>query len=461
MEEPVEVYETLEVKQGEFLNRFIKKNLEGVIDGYDRIVSTAMDTVSQFTLVKGNEVKYTKIGLAFGRVQSGKTTYFHCVSACAFDNDYDIVIILSGVTKNLLNQNIKRLKYSFRECRDILEFKESSDFENDMSKHIDDIRDYFYSYKNRDRGVFISVLKDSSHLQKIKSIADAFVDKRIMVIDDEGDQFSLNTKINKGENQESSTFSKIKSIINTSDNLSFLSVTATPQANVFIEIYNDLSPEFVILVEPGESYCGLETFHSNSEYIAHVSGSKASFARDLREALIYYLFTVYETEINNSDQFIGKKNWMMIHNSRRIIKHINDFTELKDILDYDLKPMRNFNFDGKIDISKQKIINAISLAYEKHNISNKFGFSLRDFLSSFNKVLSAVYSNDKSIKIVNSKSSENYRKLQETKCGILIGGDMLGRGITVKGLTVSYLTRSTISGKGNVEQGGLDIGQII
>ena len=41
--------------------------------------------------------------------------------------------------------------------------------------------------------------------------------------------------------------------------------------------------------------------------------------------------------------------------------------------------------------------------------------------------------------------------LQKTKYGILIGGDMLGRGITIDGLTVSYLTRDTVSGKGNID----------
>ena len=44
-------------------------------------------------------------GIVIGKVQSGKTSNFISVLALAFDNGYDIAIVLGGNTLNLLKQN--------------------------------------------------------------------------------------------------------------------------------------------------------------------------------------------------------------------------------------------------------------------------------------------------------------------------------------------------------------------
>jgi len=448
-------YEISEVTKGKILNKYIEQNLENKIENYEQIVDSALNTISQFTLIKGEEIKNVKVGLAFGKVQSGKTTYFLCASACALDNGFDIIIILSGVTKNLLTQNKKRLKKSFRECKTFLQFYDSTDFKDRVNTVIDDIKDDFnsYAYSNINGGVFISVLKEDSHLRKINQIVTEFKDKRILIIDDEGDQFTMNTKINKA--MESTIFSYIRSILEISDNVSLLSVTATPQANIFIDIFDELSPDFIEIVEPGQDYCGLETFHSNNDYISFVSGDKREFSEDLSKSIIYYLFTIYETEFNNPSKYNNTKNWMLVHTSRLKTIHLNDFEELNDILSLELKPLsleKKFDF---LDIHKNKTLSKIKSVFNEFKILEKFNFSLEEFLQKFELVLNLIYTDydNYNIKIINSDESEidSEDELQTTKYGILIGGDMLGRGITIEGLTVSFLTRDTISGKGNID----------
>ena len=44
-----------------------------------------------------------KHGIVIGKVQSGKTSNFIALTALAFDNKYNIAVILGGNKNNLLN----------------------------------------------------------------------------------------------------------------------------------------------------------------------------------------------------------------------------------------------------------------------------------------------------------------------------------------------------------------------
>src|SRR5437870_5209304 len=52
-------------------------------------------------------------GMLLGRVQSGKTRTFISVLALAFDNGFDIAIVLSKNSKALIEQTAKRLNNEF------------------------------------------------------------------------------------------------------------------------------------------------------------------------------------------------------------------------------------------------------------------------------------------------------------------------------------------------------------
>lgn len=51
-----------------------------------------------------------KHGIVIGKVQSGKTSNFIALTALAFDNKYNIAVILGGNKNNLLNQNANRIR---------------------------------------------------------------------------------------------------------------------------------------------------------------------------------------------------------------------------------------------------------------------------------------------------------------------------------------------------------------
>ena len=59
------------------------------------------------------EGEFKKTGIVIGKVQSGKTSNFIALLALAFDNGYNIGIVMGGNTTELLTQNVNRIKKSF------------------------------------------------------------------------------------------------------------------------------------------------------------------------------------------------------------------------------------------------------------------------------------------------------------------------------------------------------------
>ena len=55
----------------------------------------------------------SKTGIVIGKVQSGKTSNFISVLSLAFDNNYNVAIVLGGNTLELLKQNASRISSAF------------------------------------------------------------------------------------------------------------------------------------------------------------------------------------------------------------------------------------------------------------------------------------------------------------------------------------------------------------
>ena len=103
-----------------------------------------------------------------------------------------------------------------------------------------------------------------------------------LIIDDEGDQASLNTRAawaarqgidieDLTENDVSTIYRRINGLRNIFPHHTFLQYTATPQANLFINIMDRLSPNFIKLLTPGDEYTGgIEFFRNNPNLIVEI-----------------------------------------------------------------------------------------------------------------------------------------------------------------------------------------------
>ena len=207
-----------------------------------KTIMSAAKILGQCPNPKGK--KQQKTGLAIGKVQSGKTSNFISLTALAFDNGYRIVIIFGGNTLPLLSQTEQRISKSFD-----LESREDFKFATFSSTNPLNPNALKNNYESKKK-IIITGLKEYSHIKRIRDFIKiaGLSDVPMIIIDDEGDQMSLNGAVNKA--QETTTYKNFKEMLINLDFSTFISVTATPQANLLIDICDILSPNFIELIQP-------------------------------------------------------------------------------------------------------------------------------------------------------------------------------------------------------------------
>ena len=218
-------------------------------------------------------------GLIVGQVQSGKTMSFTNVIGFARDNGFPIVILIAGNKDHLLTQSHDRLSRDLdvnggeglppwkvrknirsRDAHDEQMIMQTLANWNDPSLESDE-----------KATLLLTVLKQNQRLQALTDLLRRFDLSRtpVLIIDDEADQASLNTKINLG--LESTTYARLRQLRQGLRCHTYLQYTATPQAPLLVNIADTLSPDFVRVLEPGDEYVGgSEFFSPNSPYIVDI-----------------------------------------------------------------------------------------------------------------------------------------------------------------------------------------------
>ena len=168
-------------------------------------------------------------GIVIGKVQSGKTSNFIALTALAFDNNYNIAVILGGNKNNLLNQNADRIKRYFKNV-DEEKLVILTTNQNETLLQSDNIKRFMHE----GRKVIIVGLKHQKHINKIKNVFENTLlsNEPTLIIDDEGDQATLNTKV--FSNNMSTIYKSVIELKSKINKHCFISITATPQANILI-----------------------------------------------------------------------------------------------------------------------------------------------------------------------------------------------------------------------------------
>ncbi|MFV0363832.1 MAG: Z1 domain-containing protein, partial [Suipraeoptans sp.] len=385
-----------------------------------------------------------KTGIMIGKVQSGKTSNFIALTALAFDNEYKITIVLGGNKNNLLDQNASRIESYYQEVpKDKLSILTT----NKNAKLI--TAPTIKSFLLGGRNVLIVGLKHQKHIDQIAEIFnDPYLrDVPTLIIDDEGDQATLNTKKNK-QTEMSVIYNSVISLKSKIRRHCFASITATPQANILIETWDALSPDFGVLIYPGENYCGLPEFHGTDEEI-HIKSIPDTDPDILTDPFIpssfYDALSVF---------FVGgalrryrgdiKNHAMLIHPSQK--KY-----DQQQVLDKVIRVMNDW-----VDISRN-IENGIDdIAYKQFHQQIKKGcISLQKdgvLLPSFEELQPYVIKCilDWSPPLLCNSDEDASVNSAHYKFNIVLGGNMVERGITIKGLAVTYITRRA-KGKANVD----------
>ena len=387
----------------------------------------------------------SNVGLVVGRVQSGKTANIITLSGLALDNGHKLVVLFLSDTNNLLTQNTGRFLDSFDNIDDVVVVKKSQD--GDFDTKLD--KDTLTYLHDENKKLLICSLKHAKHIGEINELISQspYKDEYALIIDDEGDDIGLNTKhikqryIEKDgslrEEGRSATNAAIVGLKSSLKKLGYISLTATPEANILLQDFQELAPDYCITLEPGKGYTGLIRFHGeDSTLIEEIDDyddllEENGLPKSLAEAFAFFIAGCIIRKSREKGSF---KHAMMIHPDHKIYNHQTV---------YDKMALYTDKVKDAVKINKQS---GLLFVQQVSAYVNQIDPNLNVDIKNVDQVLKGL-----KLHLVNSESASNDLKnaMKLMPYHIVIGGNMLDRGITIDGLAVSYMTR--MSKKGQVD----------
>ena len=377
--------------------------------------------------------------LALGYVQSGKTTSITALCACAADRGFRVIIAILGSTLLLRDQNRSRVE-------DYLGLEENnyrwvSISEPNTKRSPKEVTNWL----ERDRVILIPVLKNPSVINKVATILENIdlSELECLVIDDEADQASLNTKANK--EGESSTYSAIKNLRSKLGKHLYVQYTATPYAPLLLQPSDPLMPKHVEFLLPGQGYTGGREF-----FIEHASdvlrvipsgdeqkskGTITELPLSLESALAN--FFVGAAHLYKSDGESAPIS-MLIHSSFK-----NDLQERYHFLvERFIDKYRNSD-----DLTTGEFADLMIMERAKLYELGIAQLTDLEFWDAVGFVLK-----ESTLWLINSATDVKKIQWNLAPFHILIGGNKLDRGFTVEGLTVTYMNRPSSDQIDTIEQ---------
>lgn len=455
-------------------------------------------------------------GMVVGSVQSGKTANYVGVTTKALDAGYKVIIILAGIHNNLRAQTQERVDEGIlgfdsqrRLDPDRADYKlgvgkllNTSDLGpptsiTPLTNSADD-GDFTTGAQRVNvslaGGPVILVVKKNAtplkHILKWLEVAGGQLghqnpDGRIsaiplLMIDDEADNASINTKDRPGVPDEETNITKINKLIrlilNRFEQSSYVGYTATPFANIFInpeaerdEEGKDLFPrDFIVNVRPSSRYVGpAKVFGYSRDLEAGIDEvHPMPIFREVEDHQLYFppnhkqehrpdslpvsliraiLCFVLSCAARRARGQRSVHNSMLIHVTRFISvqKHVkelveDEFSRVKRAITYDKADhpvwaaLHNLWQSDFVPTSKS--IRAI----ENDKRLTEVGWD--EVKAELSVVVGKIV-----VKEIHGQSKEalDYSRQRDGISLIAVGGNKLSRGLTLEGLSVSYFLRST------------------
>ena len=391
-----------------------------------QIIELSVDPITG--LPEPGETEHENDGLLYGLIQSGKTSIITVSAAMAADNGFQCIVILTSDIDVLYDQTLERVRRALPGL-------------SVLSKN--DWRDAQRFDRQLRTSPFVIVC--SKNASKLKSLLEAFRraaarELSALIIDDEADQASLNTHTSKGGAQ----LSRINEVITDFRKFfrvnTYLQVTATPQALFLQRPDGPYRPSFTVLSEPGPGYIGGDAFFGpKSKLLRYVDLHEVDQLRTthqpaptdtvpsgLRTALYTFLVAAAAKKMQNPSQNYA----FLCHVSVKTADH-NHIVNLMDRF----KEETINALDRSSSSQHQKLVRDLKSAYDDLS-------QTRPSLPVFDKVVEKIkfYIRGANVKLVNALSNEEIKL--DSVYNIFVGGNKLGRGVTIKNLLVSYYGRN-------------------
>ena len=455
---------------------------EKVINENEKIINNILDYSGDPRI----EGEWARKGLVMGNVQSGKTQNYLGLINKAMDSGYKIIILLGGHMNDLRKQTQERVDEGVigRRSAHIIQANSAEPGRIGVGKHrpqdvatvTSTVGDFNkntannlgITFDNLSVPIIFTVKKNTSIMKnlfewiKTKHMLDPEDGKKLdlplLLIDDEADFASVNTKAHKDDITATNRY--IRQIIGLFNRSTYVAYTATPFANIFIdpetedEMYgNDLFPsDFMIRVPVPSSYLGQNFYFENQNYekispVVIIEDNEAMIpvkhnsltmvgplAPSLKDAIRAFIISC---SLRDSRGQENADKTMMIN-----ITHLNALQmQLTPMIEDYLKELQNSidNIIGysSIDALKNSLVNDFLNTFNsKFDVDESFDDVLKNIRKAIHKI--KVYG-------INTQSKQvlDYSLYPDGLSAIVIGGHKLSRGLTLEGLSVSYFARNS------------------
>lgn len=443
---------------------------------YATLEDTANKVMSLLSDPRPSKPAIRRKGLILGDVQSGKTRTYIALMHKAADCGYKLIVVLTSDNENLRQQTQMRIDTDFigyhngqqsgvgryLAIRNVPRVSALTN-DNDFGKA------YEGAFQNVARPTWNAITPYVAVVKKNASVLSKFnrwlknpefdSDLPVLVIDDESDYASVNSS--KPDDEPTRINRLIRELTMISSRTSYVAVTATPFANIFIddEIEEDLFPQdFIHILQspseyigakklfgdmdsrPKESPCVQELDEEDIEAWLPVTHRKSFVIPDpgLHEAVKYAIdcFIIACCLRPNAD---ARRQSMLIHMSR--------FTEVQRqiadrVYDYVRSMEKGVRFHSEDDPRVERLHRAFVKEYERNGQTD--GQTWEKF---YPRVRRFVLSGRLRVRLVNSKASDwslqhNVQDdLSLNECTLFVGGNQLSRGMTLDGLICSVFYR--------------------
>jgi len=398
-----------------YLNKYLEHLTNEGNPALAQAVKATADIVAP-SYIKTFSYREHVVSLLAGNVQSGKTSHLFGLICAAADEGFKLFLLLT-TDNNLLQQQTL-----FRVRKDLNTFCVCGENDN-----------YAFTANQMKRPVIIVLKKNGKVLKQWKnnlSSSHWCEGNALFIVDDEADAASLNTLVNKGK--QSSVNKNLEEIKNTASSSIYIQVTGTPQALLLQAKESGWRPYFTHYFSPGSGYIG-------GNQLFPIGLSPYVILTDDEEA----------GDLLRDDEFAenGLKKAVLFH----LVSSADIFLNGGTVSNFLIHPSVNTSQHKKFAEKVGEYLNDIYGSIDEEDVKEMF-LSIYDGLCStkpdikpFNELM--VFIGEKlendgiSIRVINSQAQYEENVQYESGINIIVGGNSLGRGITIPKLQTTYYCR--------------------
>jgi hypothetical protein len=365
-------------------------------------------------------------GLIYGLVQSGKTGVLTVTGALGADEGYRTIVVLTSDNIPLYEQTLARVREAFPGM-DILGKADIKDWKSFLQR----IKVGVCAIVMTKNAGHLSTLIENFKKGNVKGLS-------CLIIDDEADQASLNTKAKKDDGERSAINANIFKLRTFFEKNTYLQVTATPQALFLQPTGHEFRPQFTVLSHPGSGYVGGDDFFDEGSSLvrefpiddieALTSGAQPSPTGSIPPSLLKAL-----------DTFMIGATYKRLHSANQncaFLCHVSTRTDDHKHIETLLRRYKTDLAEG-VKAERLSLLKRLKAAYD--DLSNTHAGVAA---TSFDTLRDAIqfFSPGVVVKLVNGQTDEDVAV--HSPYNLFVGGNKLGRGVTIKNLLVSYYGRN-------------------